>query len=88
MEGTMYAVITSVSNAGGFLGSMFGALTISALNITSTNFDNLWIICTLSNVFIIIPMALLWIINFDKGIEVTKKAHINEEDVHIFNFYL
>jgi len=81
MEGTMYAVITSVSNGGSFLGSMFGALTIKLLEITSTNFDNLWIICTLSNVFILIPMALLWIIDFDKGIKVTKVAHHNEEEL-------
>ena len=35
--GTMYAVITSTGNAGGFIGSMLGAIIISALNITATS---------------------------------------------------
>jgi len=77
----MYAVITSTGNAGGFIGSMLGAVIISALNITATNFDNLWIVCTISNVFIIIPVMLLYLINFNKAIEVTKTAHQNDSQI-------
>ena len=37
--GTMYAVITSTGNAGGFIGSMLGALIINALNITASSIN-------------------------------------------------
>lgn len=59
MEGTMYSIITSVSNAGGLLGSMMGAIIIYLLDITSKDFDNLWIICVISNLFVLIPIVLL-----------------------------
>jgi hypothetical protein len=42
------------------------------------DFDNLWIMCVVSNVFIIIPMLLLYAVNFNKAIELTKLAHLNQ----------
>jgi hypothetical protein len=81
----MYAVITSIGNSGGLIGSMLGAFIINQLDITATSnyfysldFDNLWIICFISNVFIFVPILLLFFVNFNNAISVTKTAHQNE----------
>jgi hypothetical protein len=44
MEGTMYALIMSINNFGGIVGTQFGALITLALGITDKNLSNFWIL--------------------------------------------
>jgi len=62
MEGTMYALIMSINNLGGIVGSQLGALLTQFLGVSSTNLDNFWLLVFLCNASNILPLFLIgWI---------------------------
>ena len=44
VEATLFATLMSILNAGAFTGSALGAALTSWLGVTSTNFDNLFLV--------------------------------------------
>lgn len=55
MEGTMYALIMSINNMGGIIGSQLGAVLTTLLGVTEKNMDNFWLlvfICNISTVLL------------------------------------
>lgn len=62
MEGTMYALIMSINNLGGIVGSQVGAMLCTYLGVTATNLTNFWILVLISNGSSILPLLLIgWV---------------------------
>jgi len=86
LEGTMYAVITSVNNFGGMIGGLLGGVLTNKLGISHSgyiiklDFSNLWMICVISNCFILFPLILLFKIDFEHALKVTDKTYKIQED--------
>ena len=79
IEGTTYALIMSVMNFGGFLSYNFGSILTSFLGITSSKFDNLWLLIFISNVLSLVPLPFLRFINMEKVPVVLAEENIKEE---------
>ena len=61
-EGTFYAFLMSLTEVGGILGDLTGTALTSWLGVDNNNFDNLWVLVLLCNVFGLLPLLLLpWI---------------------------
>lgn len=59
VEGTLYALLMSITNFGGVISSEWGSLLTEMFGVTSTNFDNLWKLLLVCNMFDLIPIASL-----------------------------
>jgi len=59
VEATLFAVLMSVNNFGGFISYQGGALLMHWLGITESNFDNLWLLVIIANVSTLLPLPLL-----------------------------
>ena len=59
IEGTLYALLMSITNLGGVVSSEWGSLLTTMFGITSTNFTNLWKLLLLCNAFDLIPLGCL-----------------------------
>lgn len=73
IEGTMYALLMSISNFGGLISSQLGALLIFYLGITETDFTNLWVIILITSIFVVAPLPLLYWIEIDAAVKATEE---------------
>ena len=71
IEATIFALLISVSNAGGIISIQLGALLTKVLNITADNFDNLWIMVLITGVCYLIPLAILPFIKLSEALDST-----------------
>jgi folate/biopterin transporter len=63
IEGTLYAFLMSVVNLGSLFSNQLGAVLTSSLGITNNRFDNLPSLILIVNLWLIIPMPGLYLIN-------------------------
>lgn len=63
VEGTLYALLMSITNFGDVVSSEWGSLFTSMFGITATNFANLWKLMLLCNFFDLIPLACLRLVS-------------------------
>lgn len=68
VEGTLYALLMSITNFGGVISSEWGSLFTNMFGVTSTNFTNLWKLLLLCNMMDLIPIASLGLL---RGIKLT-----------------
>lgn len=59
VEATLFAVLMSVSNIAGMLSYELGAVLMHWLNITESNFENLWLLVTLTNLSTLLPLPFI-----------------------------
>ncbi|MBD2384835.1 folate/biopterin family MFS transporter [Cylindrospermum sp. FACHB-282] len=59
VEATLFALLMSIFNLGGIASQGFGVLIMHWLNITSTNFDLLWLLVLIANLSHLLPLAFL-----------------------------
>ncbi len=59
IEATMFAVLMSVCNLAGLLSHESGALLTHWLGVTETNFEQLWVLVTVTNLATLLPLPLL-----------------------------
>lgn len=59
VEGSLFAALMSVYNASGVTSSELGALLTSALGVTDSNFDRLWLLITLCSFSYLLPLPFL-----------------------------
>jgi hypothetical protein len=59
MEATMYALIMSISNLGGVIGTQFGAGITMGLGVTEKNLDNFWILVLVCNLSTLLPLLFI-----------------------------
>lgn len=62
VEATLFALLMSVLNLAGLLSHELGALLTQWLGVTETNFDNLWLLVTLTNLSTLLPLPLLFLL--------------------------
>mmetsp|Transcript_54127 Transcript_54127/g.128579 ORF Transcript_54127/g.128579 Transcript_54127/m.128579 type:complete len:489 (+) Transcript_54127:80-1546(+) len=66
MEGTCYALIMSINNLGGIIGTQIGAWLTLYLGVTSTNLDNFWLLVFICNASTVLPLVLIgWVPDTD-----------------------
>jgi len=69
MEGTMYALIMSLNNLGGIIGSQFGALITTWLGVTEQNLENFWLLVLICNLSTVVPLVFIgWVPDVDPGV--------------------
>ncbi|XP_050383716.1 LOW QUALITY PROTEIN: probable folate-biopterin transporter 3 [Argentina anserina] len=62
IEGTFFALLMSIDHVGILTSTWVGGLLLHILNITRTQFDNLWIAILIRSILRILPIALLFLI--------------------------
>ena len=83
VEATLFALLMSIWNLSGLLSHEFGALLTSWLGVTEHNFDNLWLLVTLTNLSTLLPLPFLgWLPTGDPQAEYSHNFAPNEAPVH------
>jgi hypothetical protein len=59
VEATLFALLMSVVNFSGFVSYQLGAVLMRFLNVTDTNFDQLWLLVLITNLSGLLPLPLL-----------------------------
>lgn len=62
IEGTFFALLMSIDNAGLLSASWGGGLLLHFLNVTRTQFSNLWVAILIRNIFRVSPLCLLFLV--------------------------
>ncbi|OEL30360.1 putative folate-biopterin transporter 2 [Dichanthelium oligosanthes] len=62
VEGTFYALLMSLQNAGLLMSAWWGGLLLHMLNVTRMEFSNLWIAVLIRNISRLVPLALLFLV--------------------------
>ena len=62
IEATLFALLMSILNLAGLLSHELGAILTHWLGVTETNFENLWLLVTLTNVSTLLPLPLLFLL--------------------------
>jgi folate/biopterin transporter len=62
VEATLFALLMSVLNLAGLLSHEFGAVLTHWFGVTETNFDNLWLLVTVTNFSTLLPLPLLFLL--------------------------
>ncbi|TVU12261.1 hypothetical protein EJB05_45896 [Eragrostis curvula] len=62
IEGTFFALLMSIDNIGSLSGAWAGGLLLHLLNITRTEFKNLWAAIIIRNAMRLLPLALLFLV--------------------------
>ena len=57
VEGSLYALLMSITNIGGVVSEEWGSLLTNMFGVTGTNFSNLWKLMLLCHAFDLIPFA-------------------------------
>lgn len=61
-EGTLYALLMSLQNAGLLMSAWWGGLLLHMLNVTRLEFSNLWIAVLIRNISRFVPLMLLFLV--------------------------
>lgn len=61
IEGTFYALLMSIQNAGLLMSGWWGGLMLQLLNVTRTEFSNLWVAALIRNLSRLLPLMLLFL---------------------------
>jgi len=77
VEGTLYALLMSITNMGDVVSSEWGSLLTSMFGVTATNFNNLWKLMLLCNCFDLIPLFSI------KLVRPEKKAVVSSPEMSI-----
>lgn len=62
VEATLFALLMSISNLAGLLSHELGALLTHWLHVTEADFDNLWLLVTITNLTTLLPLPLLFLL--------------------------
>lgn len=62
VEATLFALLMSIVNLAGLLSHELGALLTHWLHVTDTDFKNLWLLITITNLTTLLPLPLLFLL--------------------------
>lgn len=62
IEGTFFALLMSIDNAGVLSSSWLGGLLLHVFNITRTKFHNLWLAILIRNILRVTPLCLIFLV--------------------------
>ena len=73
VEGTMYALMMSIYNLSGNLGSQMGAGIMLVLGITEKDFHNLYLLVIITNIWVVSVLPFMSCADFESAQEVAEK---------------
>mgnify|MGYP001791472369 FL=1 len=82
VEATLFALLMSIVNLAGLISHELGALLTHWLHVTETDFENLWLLVTLTNLTTLLPLPLLFLLPSTSALsesETTAPADENPE---------
>ncbi|MCC0176053.1 folate/biopterin family MFS transporter [Waterburya agarophytonicola K14] len=83
VEATLFALLMSIWNLSGLLSHELGALLTSWLGVTESNFDQLWLLVTITNLSTLLPLPFLsWLPSGDPGAANTNNFAPGEAPIH------
>ena len=62
VEATLFALLMSIVNLAGLLSHELGAILTHWLHVTETDFQNLWLLITITNLTTLLPLPLLFLL--------------------------
>ena len=85
VEATLFALLMSIVNLAGLVSHELGALLTHWLNVTDTNFDNLWLLVTITSLTTLLPLPLLFLLpstsaSSDSHLTGSSAETLTEED--------
>lgn len=89
VEATLFALLMSVFNLAGMISHELGAGLTYLLGVTETDFDNLWILVTLTNVTTLLPLLFLqWLPSGDVVLDEQTESdhHLPEASEPLLDF--
>lgn len=76
VEGTLFALLMSIFNGGGIVGSELGALLTRAMGVTDVDFRNLGMLIAVCNLSSLLPLPFLkWIDGVEESAKVEQPRH-------------
>lgn len=82
IEGTLFALLMSIDNAGLLTASWGGGLLLHILKVTRTQFDKLWLAILIRNLLRVSPLCLLFLIpRGDPNSSILPAEVLNAEEV-------
>jgi hypothetical protein len=80
IEGTFYALLMSIQNAGLLMSAWWGGLLLHMLNVTRTEFSNLWAVVLIRNISRLLPLMLLFLVPQSDQNSTLLPAHMLQDD--------
>ena len=80
VEGTMYALIMALVNFSDLLSQQIAALVSYVLNITSTDFENLWIFVLIACGIIALSLPFVFFVKIQDAQEIIEKENKKEKE--------
>lgn len=80
IEGTFYALLMSIQNVGLLMASWWGGLLLHMLNVTRTEFSNLWAVVLIRNLSRLLPLMLLFLLPKSDQNSTLLPAHMLQDD--------
>ena len=80
VEATLFALLMSVVNLAGLISHELGALVTHWLNVTETDFANLWILVLLTNLSTLLPLPLLGLLPAASAVDPDKAVDPKKTD--------
>lgn len=82
IEGTFFALLMSIDNAGVLTSSWLGGLLLHVLKVTRTEFDNMWVAILIRNLLRIAPLFLLFLVpRVDRSSSILPDDIMNAKEV-------
>jgi hypothetical protein len=78
LEGTMYSTFGAVIFLGVIVGGQLGAVVTSFIGVSENDFSSLWLLYIVSRSYMMIPLILLFFVNFESAVQLAEKT---SEDV-------
>ncbi|MEM7795253.1 MAG: folate/biopterin family MFS transporter [Cyanobacteria bacterium P01_C01_bin.118] len=80
VEATLFALLMSIVNLAGLVSHELGALLTHWLHVTETDFDNLWLLVTITNLTTLLPLPLLFLLPDASASSTTDLATVEISD--------
>ncbi|MEA5593720.1 folate/biopterin family MFS transporter [Rivularia sp. UHCC 0363] len=75
VEATLFALLMSVTNLAGLVSHEMGAVLMHYLGVNETNFDNLWLLVTITNLSTLLPLPFInWLPEREETPKVSQPA--------------
>ena len=79
VEGTLYSLMMSVLALGGIVSDIIGTSLTAALDVTSTNFSNLWLLILICDLWTLLPLLFLSLVPSQESL-LERTASYQQED--------
>ena len=80
VEATLFALLMSIVNLAGLISHELGALLTHWLHVTETDFENLWLLVTLTNLTTLLPLPLLFLLPSTSALSESETTALPDEN--------